>query len=50
MIPIDQTDLHDPDNGVVGNCFIACVASIMEFPLQVCAGVHEDVGIYQWFR
>ena len=30
MIPVDQTRVHDPDNGVIGNCWRACVASLLE--------------------
>jgi len=32
MIPVDQTILHDPKNGKVGDCFRACVASLLELP------------------
>jgi hypothetical protein len=28
--PVDQTILHDSKNGKIGNCFSACVASILE--------------------
>ena len=41
MIPLDQTIFADPArgdghdaNGVPGNCFQACVASILELPLE----------------
>lgn len=30
MIKINQTILHDPENKISGNCFTACVASILE--------------------
>lgn len=34
MIEITQTILHDPDKSQKGNCFAACVASILELPLE----------------
>ncbi len=32
MIPVEQTILHDPDNGIYGDCFRCAVASILEVP------------------
>ena len=32
MIPINQRNLHDPKNGVIGDCQKAAVASILELP------------------
>ena len=29
MIPVEQTILHDPDKGLIGNCLQACIASIL---------------------
>lgn len=34
MKPVKQTILHDSINGIKGNCFTACVASIMELPIE----------------
>jgi len=34
MKPVDQMYLHDPDNGVSGDCFRACVASVLELPIE----------------
>lgn len=34
MKKIDQRKIHDPDNGSVGDCWKACLASIMEFPYE----------------
>src|SRR6266581_6866987 len=34
MRPVEQTILHDPEKGVVGNCFAACLASLLEIPLD----------------
>ena len=33
MIPVDQTSLYCP-NGPPGNCYNACIASILEIPLE----------------
>jgi len=33
MTPVKQTILHDPENGVFGNCAQAAFASIFELPL-----------------
>lgn len=33
MIKVIQTKLHDPDNGVCGNCYSACLASLLEKPI-----------------
>lgn len=34
MTPVIQTKLHDPENGIRGNCFRACLASILEIPID----------------
>lgn len=34
MIPVYQTIMHDPDNGQYGDCFRACIASLMELPIK----------------
>lgn len=34
MIPQKQTILHDPENGVYGNCAQACIASLLGLPLS----------------
>lgn len=33
MIPVDQLYIHDPENGVIGDCMHACLASILEIPI-----------------
>ncbi len=33
MIPVDQEFMHDPANGVEGDCFRAVLASILERPI-----------------
>lgn len=34
MIFVDQTKLHDPEKGVTDNCLAACVATVLEVPLD----------------
>lgn len=33
MKPVDQEFLSDPENGVIGDCVRACVASILSLPI-----------------
>jgi hypothetical protein len=33
MKPVDMTVTHDPDNGSYGDCFRACLASLLELPI-----------------
>lgn len=33
MIPVDQEFLHDPRTGSIGDCFRACIASVLEVPV-----------------
>jgi len=33
MIPVDQSIIHDPDNKRYGDCWRACVASVLEISL-----------------
>lgn len=34
MKPVDQEFLHDAKNNVIGDCFRACIASILEVPID----------------
>ena len=34
MTPVDQEFLHDPENGIHGDCMRACVASILNLPIS----------------
>ena len=34
MIPITQLNRHDPDNGIWGDCWSTCIASILEVPRE----------------
>lgn len=52
MKRVDQTKLHDSDNGINGNCLAACVASILEIPLDVIPKF-EDMMVKnsdEWFE
>lgn len=35
MIPTTQTALHDPANGVIGNCLSAVLASLLHLPIEL---------------
>lgn len=50
MKPVDQTLFHDPDAGVVGDCFRACVASILELSIDEVPHFFEDGGRVWWFE
>ena len=47
MIPVKQTRNHDPDNGVIGNCFRACIASILECKIEDIPAIEEQ-GMAEW--
>lgn len=35
MIPVYQSiTKHDPDNGQIGDCFRACICSLLELPIE----------------
>ena len=34
MIPTKQTVLHDPENGKIGNCLSAVLASLLHLPIE----------------
>lgn len=44
MIPVKQRYLHDPEKGILGDCYSACVASILHLPIEQvpCA---QEAGI-----
>jgi len=42
--PVTQTKLHDPENGVIGNCYTACLASILELDMNVLASFEQYYG------
>ncbi len=50
MTPIQQTILHDPENGKTGDCFRACIASLLSLPIEnvphFCDGKPEGDTTY----
>lgn len=34
MIPVNQEIIHDPENGIYGDCMRACIASLLELPIS----------------
>lgn len=40
---VDQSILHDPDNGKYGDCFRACIASVFERPIESIPHFNRDV-------
>lgn len=42
MKPVDQICKHDPDAGLYGDCFRACVASLLELPAETVPHFLED--------
>jgi hypothetical protein len=42
MIPVFQTKYGERD----GNCFMACVASILEISLEDCPDLYDETGAY----
>jgi hypothetical protein len=51
MIPVTQTKLHDPANGVRGNCLAAAIASVLEIPIDEVPAFeeHYDLPDDEWF-
>lgn len=39
---VDQTVMHDPDNGSYGNCMQAALASLLRKPLEEVPHFHHD--------
>ncbi len=35
MIPVNQSILHDPENGKNSDCHRACIASVLELPIEM---------------
>lgn len=42
MKPVDQAVLHDAARGIRGDCFRACLASILELPLEAVVEMGHD--------
>ena len=41
---VEQTILHDPEKKNYGNCMQACVASLLNIPLNDVPHFHHDAG------
>jgi len=50
MKPVDQTKLHDPENGILGNCLAASLASLLELPLSEVPEFEDMMGKSDWFQ
>jgi len=53
MTPVDQAVLHDQELGKVGDCFRACVASLLDLPIAdvphfVAKGENWSVALVEW--
>jgi hypothetical protein len=42
MKPIDQEFMHDPEKGIIGDCFRACIASILELDINEVPHFYRD--------
>ena len=49
MKPVSQSVLHDPDKGDVGDCFAACLASILEVEIEEVPSPTDEKEYPQWF-
>jgi hypothetical protein len=45
MTPTKQTLLHDPKAGVYGNCFTACMASLLDLPIEAVPHFTEMIPV-----
>ena len=49
MIPVHQSiTKHDPDNGQVGDCFRACICSLLELPIEKVPHFLENMDDQWW--
>jgi hypothetical protein len=49
MTPVDQEFMHDPANGVYGDCMRAAIASLLDLPREEVPHFHEgtnDVTVF----
>ena len=47
MIEVNQRKKHDPENSVYGDCWKACIASILEFPYECVPEFEEQKTPYE---
>lgn len=54
MIPTTQTILHDPANGVIGNCLSAVLASLLHLPIELVPVFSDETtwakDLNSWLR
>jgi hypothetical protein len=50
MTPQKQTKLYSKDGGHNGNCFAACIASLMDIPLWMVPPFEEAFGRNEWYE
>lgn len=54
MTPIKQTILSDRENGIVGNCWQACVASLLDLSIDevphFCDSDNWPLNFYGWLK
>ncbi len=49
MKPVDQTIMHEPENGRYGDCFRCCIASLLELPAEQVPHFCEDGQPTNWY-
>lgn len=49
MIPMDQTLFLDENGKDIGNCYIACMASLLERPIGAIPNFVDDYEDWEWF-
>jgi len=50
MTPTKQTKLYQKDGAHNGNCFAACVASLLDLPLWMVPPFEEGFGRAEWYE
>lgn len=47
MKPVKQKHLHNPDQGILGDCYRACISTITEIPLDELPDPN-NYGVLNW--
>ena len=50
MIYVDMSILHNPDKGEYGDCFRACIASLLEMNIQNVPHFLDGENPYKWYE
>jgi len=50
MKPVKQSILHDPENNQYGDCFRACIASLLELPIDEVPHVLNSPKPSRWYE